>query len=93
MIKVFLVEDEVVVREGIKNNIPWKEHGYEFIGEASDGELAYPMIEKLKPDVVITDIKMPFMDGLALSSLIKGSFPWMEIIILSGFEDEYSGLG
>ena len=87
MIKVFLVEDEVVVREGIKNNIPWKEHGYEFIGEASDGELAYPMIEKLKPDVVITDIKMPFMDGLALSSLIKGSFPWMEIIILSGFEE------
>lgn len=87
MIKVFLVEDEVIVREGIKNNIPWSEHGLEFCGEASDGELAYPMIQKLKPDIVITDIKMPFMDGLALSTLIKKEFPWMEIIILSGFEE------
>ena len=91
MIKVFLVEDEFVVREGIKNNIDWVGHGYEFCGEASDGELAFPMIEKLRPDVVITDIRMPFMDGLELSRLIKKEFPWMEIIILSGFEEfEYA---
>ena len=69
--KVFLVEDEVIVREGIKRNIDWGREGYEFIGEASDGELAYPMIQKLKPDIVITDIKMPFMNGLELSKLIK----------------------
>ena len=87
MLKVFLVEDEFVVRDGIKNNIDWKAHGYEFCGEASDGELAFPMIQKLKPDIVITDIKMPFMDGLELSKLIKKEFPWMEIIILSGYED------
>ena len=87
MVKVFLVEDEVIVREGIKNNIPWEEHGLIFCGEASDGELAYPMIQNLKPDIVITDIKMPFMDGLELSALIKKEFPWMEIIILSGFEE------
>lgn len=87
MIKVFLVEDEFVVREGIKKNINWAEHGYEFCGEASDGELALPMIQKLKPDIVITDIKMPFMDGLALSRLVKAEFPWIEIIILSGYEE------
>jgi len=87
MLKVFLVEDEFVVRDGIKNNIDWKSHGYEFCGEASDGELALPMIQKLKPDIVITDIKMPFMDGLELSKLIKKEFPWIEIIILSGYED------
>ena len=46
MLKIFLVEDEFVVREGIKNNIDWNAHGYEFCGEASDGELAYPMIQK-----------------------------------------------
>lgn len=86
MLKVFLVEDEFVVREGIKNNIDWSAHGYEFCGEATDGEVAFPMIQKLKPDIVITDIKMPFMDGLALSKLIKKEFPWMEIIILSGYE-------
>ncbi|MFQ8980499.1 MAG: hypothetical protein ACLR6I_08100 [Waltera sp.] len=54
MLKVFLVEDEFVIREGIKNNIDWKAHGYEFCGEAGDGELAYPMIQKLRPDIVIT---------------------------------------
>ncbi|MEE1304867.1 MAG: response regulator [Agathobacter sp.] len=87
MLKIFLVEDEFVVREGIKNNIDWAAHGYEFVGEASDGELAFPMIQKTKPDIVITDIKMPFMDGLTLSRLIKKEFPNMEIIILSGYAD------
>lgn len=94
MLKVFLVEDEFVVREGIKNNIDWKSHGYEFCGEASDGELAFPMIQKLKPDIVITDIRMPFMDGLVLSKLIKKELPWVEIIILSGYEEfEYAKEG
>ena len=87
MIKVFLVEDEIVVREGIKKNIDWPALGYEFCGEASDGELAYPLIQKLQPDIVITDIKMPFMDGLKLSRLIKKEFPSIEIIILSGYQE------
>jgi len=91
MLKVFLVEDEFVVREGIKRNIDWQANGYEFCGEAGDGELAFPMIQKLKPDIVITDIRMPFMDGLELSRLIKKEFPWIEIIILTGFEEfEYA---
>ncbi len=85
--KVFLVEDEFVVREGIKNNVDWQAHGYEFCGEAGDGELAYSMIQKLKPDIVITDIKMPFMDGLTLSRMVKEKFPWIEIILLTGYED------
>jgi len=94
MIKVFLVEDEFVVREGIKKNIDWAGHGYEFCGEASDGELAFPMIKKEKPDIVITDIRMPFMNGLELSKLIKKEMPWIEIIILSGFEEfEYAKEG
>lgn len=91
MIKVFLVEDEFIVREGIKKNIDWESHGYDFCGEAADGELAFPMIQKLQPDIVITDIKIPFMDGLTLSKLIKKEFPWIEIIILSGYEEfEYA---
>ncbi len=91
MLRIFLVEDEFVVREGIKKNISWEECGYEFCGEASDGELAFPMIQKLKPDIVITDIKMPFMDGLSLSKLIKKEMPWIEIIILSGYSEfEYA---
>ena len=91
MLKIFLVEDEFVIREGIKNNIDWKANGYEFCGEASDGELAFPIIQKTKPDIVITDIRMPFMDGLELSRLIKKELPLTEIIILSGYEEfEYA---
>ena len=91
ILKIFLVEDEFVVREGIKNNIDWKSHGYDFCGEAGDGEIAFPMIQKLKPDIVITDIRMPFMDGLTLSRLIKKEMPWIEIIILTGYEEfEYA---
>lgn len=85
-IKVFLVEDEFIIREGIKN-IDWESHGFYFCGEASDGELAFPLIKKEKPDIVITDIRMPFMDGLELSQLIKKEFPAMKIIILSGHEE------
>ncbi len=87
MIKVFLCEDEFVVREGIKNNIDWTGNGYEFVGEASDGELALPLIRKLEPDIVITDIKMPFMDGLELSRIIRKELPFAEIVILSGYEE------
>lgn len=91
MIKIFLVEDEVVIRNGIKNSINWAEEGYEFVGEASDGELAYPLILKEKPDILITDIKMPFMDGLELSEAVKKELPNIKILILSGYNDfEYA---
>lgn len=89
--KVFLVEDEYIVREGIKNNIDWEKNGYDFCGEASDGELAFPMISEKRPDIVITDIRMPFMDGIELSRMIKEEYPDIKIIILSGHEEfEYA---
>lgn len=87
MVSVFLVEDEYVVREGIKNNVDWAGNDFLFLGEAADGELAYPLINKMKPDIVITDIKMPFMDGLDLSRLIRRELPKTKIIILSGYGD------
>lgn len=87
MYSVFLVEDEIVMRDGIRELIAWNEYGFSFAGEASDGELAWPQIQKLKPDIVITDIKMPFMDGLALSRLVRKEFPRTTIIILSGYDD------
>ena len=87
MLRTFLVEDEFVVRENIKKMIPWKQYGYELVGEAPDGEVALPMIRKLKPDLLITDIKMPFMDGLTLSKMVRKDFPGMKIVILSGYDD------
>ncbi len=91
MIKVFLAEDEYVIRAGIRNSIDWEAHGYEFCGEAGDGELAFSLIRDLAPDIVVTDIRMPFMDGLELSRHIKEELPKTEIIILSGYEEfEYA---
>lgn len=86
MLKIFWV--------GNKNNIDWETHGYELCGEAGDGELAFPIIQKQKPDIVITDIQMPYMDGLSLTRLVKEDMPWIEIIILSGdAEFEYAREG
>lgn len=87
MVKLFLCEDEIVMRDGIKKHIDWEKEGIEFVGEASDGELAYPMIMESKPDILITDIKMPFMDGLELSELVKKELPDIKIIILSGYDE------
>ena len=87
MFKVFLVEDEVIVREGIRNNIQWEQYGFIYSGDASDGELALPQIRKIKPDLLITDIKMPFMDGLALIEFIRKELPNTKIIIVSGYDD------
>lgn len=91
MLKVFLVEDESVIRDGLRDNIPWQQYGFQFVGEAADGEMALPLIRKTRPDVLITDIKMPFMDGLSLSRIVSKEFPRMKIVIISGYDDfEYA---
>ena len=91
MLKLFLVEDEIIMRDGIRNYIKNDMPQIEFVGEASDGELAYPMIKELKPDILLTDIKMPFMDGLELSRILKTEMKQLKIIIVSGYDDfEYA---
>lgn len=87
MLKIFLVEDEMIMREGIKKNIDWEKENFSFVGDAADGELAYPLIMQKKPDILITDIKMPFMDGLELSRLVKAELPDIKIIVLSGYDE------
>lgn len=87
MLKIFLAEDEVVVRETIKRMIPWEELGFELVGEAADGEMALPLLIRQQPDLLITDIKMPFMDGLTLARLAKKEVPGLKVVILSGYDD------
>ncbi|MGD8854764.1 MAG: response regulator [Chloroflexota bacterium] len=85
--KVFLAEDEIVTREGIRDNVDWKSVGFDFCGEAQDGEIALRLLEKTQPDVLITDIKMPFMDGLQLCKIVRAEMPWIKIIVLSGHNE------
>lgn len=89
--KVFLVDDEIVIREGIRESFPWEETPYTLVGEAPDGEMALPMIRDTNPDIVITDIRMPFMDGIEFSRILREQMPWIGIIILSGYDEfEYA---
>ena len=80
MYKAFVVDDEIVIREGIRNSFPWEQSGFQLAGEAPDGEIALSMLQDIKPDILITDIRMPFMDGLTLCRKIVNAMPWVHIV-------------
>jgi two-component system response regulator YesN len=63
---ILLVDDETAVREGIRSRTPWERYGFCVVGEAGNGIEALEMVEELHPDVVITDIRMPYLDGIEL---------------------------
>ncbi len=91
MFKMIVVDDEYLVRMGIRNTIEWEKYGIEIIGEATNGKAGLQMALELKPDIIITDIKMPIMDGLELVKHINESKLDCVIIILSGYKDfEYA---
>lgn len=85
MYKVVLVEDESTVRESIRKSIDWGAYGFIFAGEAANGEQALEVVRKVHPEIVITDIRMPFMDGIELSRMLRNIHPKIKIIILSGY--------
>lgn len=87
MYKVFFVDDEASMRAGIRESIDWDNSGFTLAGEAPDGEMALALMQEILPDILITDIKMPFMDGIELSRRVKKTLPWIKIIILSGYDE------
>ena len=89
--KVILVDDEEEVREAIRKRINWEEIGFTVIGTAENGEEALELAESCEPDVVMTDIQMPFMDGLTLLKKLKEKIPDLRSVIFSGYDDfEYA---
>lgn len=87
MYKVILIDDEDEVREGIKYKTPWTECGFELVGDFENGRDAWEALDSLKPDAVITDICMPFMDGLELAKCIFEHYRDIKVVIVTGFED------
>lgn len=89
--RIMLVDDEEEVRKSIIKKIDWEHAGFQVVGDAENGEEALEKIEVLVPDVVLTDIKMPYMDGLMLAERLRQKYPSIKILIFSGFDDfEYA---
>ncbi len=87
MCKILIVDDEQLLRQGFIHMTDWYAMGYKIIGEASNGVEALEIIKTDRPDIVVTDVRMPVMDGIELTRLIKESYPDIEIIILSSYSD------
>lgn len=85
--KILIVDDEYLLRQGIKYLVDWNKEGFDIIGEASNGKEALDFIEKLKPHIIISDIVMPIMDGVDLAKIVKTKYPEIQIVILSGYSD------
>ncbi len=87
MIKILIVDDEPLVRIGLKLALEWETHGFTIVGEASNGEQALNLLDQLSPDIVITDIKMPILDGIGLTKEICSKYSNTKVIILSSYSD------
>ncbi len=87
MLKVMIVDDEAIVRIGLKSCINWEEYGFEIIGDASNGKEALRLFDKIQPDILLTDIKMPVMDGIELIKLLSQKYPCTKVLVLSCFNE------
>ncbi len=89
--RIMLVDDEEEVRKAIICKMDWEQLGFTVVGDAENGEDALEKLDQLEPDVVMTDIRMPYMDGLALTSRIREKYPSMKVLVFSGYDDfEYA---
>lgn len=85
--KVLLADDEEDIRVGISKKMDWASLGFVLVGQAENGREALELAEQLQPDLVLTDIKMPFMDGLELCSILTRRLPASKFVVFSGFDD------
>lgn len=91
LLKLLIVDDEYLVRNLLRHCLDWNEIGYEVVGEASNAHEALELIESLRPDVIFTDIYMPFMDGLEFGKIVFEKYPHIKIVVLTGHEEfEYA---
>lgn len=87
MYKLVIIEDELMVRRNIIRKIEWNKYGFEVAGQAENGKEGLEVIEAVNPHVVITDIEMPFMNGLELSAIVREKYPSIKVVLLTGFDE------
>lgn len=91
MFSVMLIDDEEIIRKGLRKLIPWEDLGCEIVAEAEDGEQGFELIKEHVPDIIISDIRMPKKNGLEMIADVKDINPDTQIIILTGFREfEYA---
>ena len=91
MYRILLVDDEILVRDAIRENIDWAGMDCELVGDCQNGQEAAEFVNKHPVDIVLTDICMPYMDGMELSHFLHDNYPDIVIVIFSGFgEFEYA---
>ncbi|OIA99697.1 DNA-binding response regulator [Paenibacillus sp. LC231] len=87
LFKIMIVDDEILVRQGIKHLLNWEQEGYQIVGEASNGLEALNLMDEVNPHVILTDIVMPVMGGEKLVKVVKEKHPHIEVIVLSSFSE------
>lgn len=87
MYRLLIVDDEPTVRAGLRSHLNWASFGIEVMGEADDGDVALAMIAEEEPDLVLTDVRMPTLDGIAMAQQITARYPRCKIIFVSGHDD------
>ena len=87
MISVMIVDDEYIVREDLKTLIDWEKEGFQIVAEAENGVRGLGMYRQFRPQLIFADIKMPVMDGLAMSQKILEENPETKIILLTAYSD------
>jgi two-component system response regulator YesN len=87
MHRILIIDDDRIIRKGLVQTIPWEKYGFQLGGEAADGEQGLKLIEEWHPHIVISDIRMPFMDGLDMARIVKERYPMIKLILLTGYND------
>ncbi len=87
MYKAVFVDDEYLTRDAISRNTPWEEVDFVLVGTAENGRAAIALIEEVKPDLILTDICMPVLDGIGLAAYVHEHHPEIMVVIISGYDD------
>ena len=85
--KILIIDDEMIMRQGIKYMLNWEQEGFQLAGEASDGKEGLRLMEELRPDIVLLDVVMPVLDGIEFSDIVREKYPEIQFIILSGYDN------
>jgi two-component system response regulator YesN len=82
-----IFEDDYIVRRSLVESIEWEKHGFIVKGIAEDGEKGIALIDKLHPDIIVSDIKMPFIDGIEIARYVRDTYPESRVVLLTGYDE------